>query len=141
MISPTPESVAAASLREPVLLLYAYALLHGVSYAFIPWGMSWPALAFAAFLLGKDILVPLFIAAGIRARAQWAWYLAMLLGSWISLRNIVAMVGAALQSDPRAASERVLSLLPIAGIALLCLLLVRVLMRSSVRSALHVRAG
>jgi len=141
MSSPSPESTAAAAVRDPVRLLYAYALIHAVSHALVPWGLSWPALAFVAFLVGKDVLVPLFIAAGIRARAQWAWYLAMLLGSWVAFRNIVGIVTAAVQQDRRAIAERVVGLLPFAGIALLSLVLVSVLMRASVRSALHVRAG
>lgn len=127
------------SLRWAIWLLAGYALIHVISAAFIPWEFSWEALALAAFLFLPNIGVPLIAALGLRARAQWAWYLAIMFGGYTGLRGLLVVAMTVGSPSQRARADLWGAVLPIAGMTVMCAALIIVLARADARKALGVR--
>jgi hypothetical protein len=126
-------------LQRAVLLLGGYALIHLVSLALIPWPMSWKSVGIAGLMSISSVTIPLVIAVGLRARAQWAWYLGMLFGGWYTLRNVAVLITMVVSSGAPDFTSLLRSAAPVAGVQVLCIALVVTLMRPETRAALDVR--
>jgi hypothetical protein len=130
------------SLRWAVRLLVVYAGAHAVRFAFlgIQWELSTNAALIAAILLSSSVVLPLILAAGLRARAQWAWYFTLLFAGWYALRPVLAM-GVSLMS-PGVTADLLIRRVPTTlAVVVLCISIIYTLTRPDARAACGVRAG
>ena len=128
-----------ALIQRAVLLLGGYALIHLVSLALVPWPLSWTSVGFALLMSIWTVTLPLVIAVGLRARAQWAWYLGIMFSGWYALRDAAVLIALAVQSHTPNVTSLLGSALPVAGGLALCIALVLTLMRPEIRTVLDVR--
>jgi hypothetical protein len=128
-----------ALIQRAILLLGGYALIHLVSLALIPWPLSWKAVGLAALMSIWTVTLPLVIALGLRARAQWAWYLGIMFSGWYALRDIAVLIIMAVQSNTPDVMSLLRSAVPVAGAMVLCIALVLTLIRPELRAVLDVR--